>query len=557
LKVCEICGRVAYYDCAECGKSVCDSHVEKCSKCGRWFCSEHIKLVRGRYVCKKCLSSRIIPYLGVSAVIIFLVCGMIFVVPRFMHRLEITQGGLNLQPDADSETVQMILMLTYRNKSGSALEITNVSFKDEIINSLFKLEYLEKTKIEKDQVTSKLKIVFPNISYEKVQEIKNTSGTLFWKKVYMKKEESTNFSFNKNEIRYPVLLGIPEIPSGEIKEGDMFVVTIEVEILESIPEKCKPLDLIVKIEDENVVTIPEREKRLVIGKESYKFEFMANSSGNTLLKFGVRAADGIFWNEEKEKMRTLPVAVSTYNEIWLSGIKLVDINGKPLELDTNGEYTIKYSKDEQCPRYGLIFAVEGTGKQIIVFIHFDPLLEKVNLKTPDNISGFKLNGEFGTHENGLFFIISGLDGKEEFWWEFEPPFGKTEDFHQTLGVALIKITDETSPSCKVINKSIGRDMGKSMYNFNYNRMLNFDPGCFVTQDGNECCGREFMIRFKKEPEPEPEQTLPPRTSTPTPTPSPTPSPSSLLLASPSIFLFFASFTLFLLSCRSFREGGIL
>lgn len=551
MKVCEICGRVAYYDCAECSKSICDSHVEKCSKCGRWFCSEHIKLVRGRYVCKKCLSSRIIPYLGVAAVIIFFVCGMIFVVPRFMHRLEITNGGLTLQPDIDSETVQMTLALTYRNKSGSALEITNVSFKDEIINSLFKLEYLEKTKIEKDQVINELKIVFPNISYEKAHEIKNTSGTLFWKKVYMKKEESTNFSFTKNDIRYPVVLGIQEIPSGEIKEGDTFVVTIEVEILESIPEKCKPLHLVVNIVDENIVKILESEKRLVIGKESYKFEFMANSSGNTLLKFGVRAADGIFWNEEEEKMRTVPVAVSTYNEIWLYGVKLVDVNGKPLELDTNGEYTIKYSKDEQCPRYGLNFAVEGIGKQIIIFIYFDPLLENVNLKTPGNISEFKLNGEFGTRENGLFFIISDLDGKEEFWWEFEPPFGKTEDFHQTLGVALIKITDETSPSCKVINKSIGRDMGKSMYNFKYARMLNFDPGCFVTQDDNECCGREFMIRFEKEPEPE--QTIPPRTSTPTPTPT----PSSLLLASPSIFLFFASFTLFLLSCRSFREGGIL
>ena len=538
MKVCEICGRVAYYNCAQCGKPICDSHVEKCTRCGGWFCPEHIKRAGGKYVCKKCLSSRVMTYLGVAAILILIAGSTIFVLPKVMDRLEITDGELTFEPDVDGKTVKMVLTLMYENESGSTIEITNVSFRDETIKKLFKMEYLETQKIEKDQ-KGQLTILFPNIPYEEAGAIKDETCIIYWKKVYKGREESTKFSFSIAEVSpYPVNLLELVCRPDEIREEDTFSVEVEVEVLEKIPKESTPLTLVVEIVENDMVTAPEHERVLEFGRRSYEFEFYAQNKGTVTLEFRVVAKDQTEWGEKK----SLQVTIKRRDKVRLSSVKLVDENEEDLEFPL-------YFSEKGKPRYthGLTFAVEGTGEQVIVLVYFDvPYndFDGVVLKSPVNMTMNQLKGQFNEHD-GVFIVIKNLEERKEFFLEFKnPTFLEFNYFQETVGVALIKIDEETSPLCDTIRRLTSREIAQSTY----------DLICSASQgEGYQYCSKEFAITFEKKVVPTP--TPPPPLLTPTPTPSPTPSP---FLRSPqSIVLSYVSFFIFLVSYLFLRRGGIL
>lgn len=541
MKVCEICGRIAYYDCAECGRTLCDSHVEKCSKCERWFCSKHIKFVGGKHVCRKCLSSRVILYAGVSAVIIFVVIGMAFAIPRILDRLMVTGGDLEFNPDQDGQNVVMGLTLTYRNKSGSTLEIVNVSFDDEIIQKSFRMEFLENRQIEKNQ-SGELTILFQNISYEEAKDINRGVGTVYWKKSYMGRQESTKFSFKIGEIpEYPVIVGEIRLSSEEIKVRDPFAVEIVVEVLENMPEESRPLTLEMKIADENIVRPAESStggKLLEIGRKDYRFDFMAHLEGTTTITFRVVAKDGVVWADEKN----LSVLVGKHDTVKLSGVRLTDENGNPLESNVSGEYLMYFSKEGQRYRHRLTFVIEGRGTEIIVLVYFDvPYSEfsGITVIEPTTMRKYSMKGQFEGHVHGLFFIIPNLEGKIEFQLVFDnPTFKELGGSGETLGVALVKIGDEKSSMHDMIEQSTNRTISSSRYDLNCPQEIG---------DGYQYCFKEFAIKFEKEPE-SPE---------PSPTGTETERPGLSGGSPKSILLFYASFLTFLLTYISLRRGGML
>ena len=536
MKVCEKCGRIAYYNCAECDKPFCDSHVEKCTKCGRWFCPDHVRLIGGKYVCRKCLSSRVSAYVGVVAVLIFLVCGALYVLPGMRSGLVMTGGDLVLGPWVDAESVTMVLRLNYEYKSEASFEITDVSFDDDTIRSLFKMENLKRSEGDED---SYFEIVFPKISSELAQKIRDDAGRVYWKKGYRGKQETAEFSFKIGEIpRFPVLMGDPTPSSVEVKEGEVVAIAVEVEILEDLPEGIS-LTLAVEAGSRNVKIVSESQWQLKKGKNECEFSFRFPVEDRTVLKFKVLADDNMTqWGEKQ-----VPVTVSRRDRIWLSEITLVNQDGNPWNAE-NGEYVMEFStEEEQRPSYGLSFSAEGTGEQIVIFVYFDCSFNDVTLRKPQNIGMFQLDGQFGEHDNGLFLVISDLKEKKPFWLEFRnPTFDQTEDFQQTVGVALIRIADATSLSCSTIANSMGRSFSESTYEFMHDSMQNMS--CSPEQNGYESCSKAFVVKFKKKDKP----------ASPSPTPTGEPDREG---SSQNALLAYAFLFIFLLIYLLIRRGGIL
>lgn len=538
MKVCEMCGRIAYYDCAKCGKSVCDSHVEKCSKCGRWFCPRHITRIRGRYVCIKCLFSQVIICVGIVAII--LIVGMIFIPSKMEGNLEIPEANLTFDPNTDGKTVGMVLLLNY-NYDGNPLKIVDMSFSDKNMLGFFSQESLKETTIEEG--SGELKVLeILNIPYEEAQKITGNTGILYWKEGDKEKRRSTEFSFKIEEILYPVILGEPTLSSKEIKENEEFKANIKVTILDKIPPESMPLRLVMKTVTEKLT--PEREKELHIGENECSFDFEGFPDDSVTLVFRVVAGDGseTQWGEEK----VLEITIKRRDRIGLSKVYITD-NDRQIWVSSDKKYKMFFSKEEQEYKHWLTFSINGKGENILVLIYFDVnYTEFEGIRWGQKSLDITMNswrGEFdGKHRKGVFFIIPELEKPREFCVEFDNPSSEKFDnpFEEVLGVALIKINSTESPLCKAITESTNLEIATSTY----------DLTCVLVMqgDGYTYCKKHFTIRFEKEEEP-PEPTL-----EPTREPSPPPPPGG---GGKSFLLVYVSFFIFMLSYIFLRKGGIL
>ncbi len=549
MKVCEICGRIAYYDCAQCSRSVCDSHAEKCSKCGRWFCPKHIKQVGGEYVCSKCLSSRVTMYVALVAAVAVLLVGLIIVFGEIGRGLKTPDGELTYEWNPDAKTVNLILRLQYTNKSNTPVVITDVRFNDETLQSFYQAEYLEKKEIKKNE-SRELEIRFPEVPYETAQNITVDTGTLYWEKVPAG-EGNTDFSFAIDDIEFPVVLESPKLKDEEIKEKHFFEVEIEVEVLDKIPKASRPLYLILDADDEKIVDLIEPRKELKLGRNSYLFKVEALEDGSTELTFRVVAVDEVLWGEKK-----LPISIGSWGQVELSYAELVDGEGNPLKPE-NGKYEMFFSTEEQTYRHWLTFSVSGRGEDVIVLVYFDfdyQISGGIRLIEPPYEKLNHWQGLFnGEERKGVLFVIPQLVGQEKFSLEFDNPAYEMigNPLEKVLGVALIKITDENNPFQSKISQLTRKDIAASAY----------DLGCDSERRiGYEYCKKELTMKFEKkkeevEPTPKESPTEEPEESTQTAT------PSSLPFSSPgpgkSIFLSYIIFFFLLLSYLSLRRGGIL
>lgn len=526
MKVCEICGRIAYYECAQCSRSVCDSHAEKCSKCGRWFCPKHIKQVGGEYVCSKCLSSRVMMYVALVAAVAVLLVGLIIVFGEIGRGLKTSDEELTCDWNTDAKTVNLILRMQFTNKSNTPVVITDVRFNDETLQSLYLPEYLKKKEIQKDG-SGELEIRFPEVPYETAQNITADTGTLYWEKVPAG-EGDTDFSFTIDDIKFPVVLEPPQPKDEEVKEKHFFEVQIEVEILDTVPEASMPLYLMLDA-DKKMVKPVESKKELKLGRNLYLFKVEALEDGSTTLTFKAVAKDenGTLWGEKE-----LMVTIEPWGQVELSKIELVDGEGNPLTPE-NGKYEMFFSTKEQTYQHWLTFSVSGRGKDVVVLVYFDFDYQSnggIRLKGHPYKELNHWQGDFnGRERKGVLFTIPQLAGQQKFYLEFDNPTYEMigNPLEEVLGVALIKITGENNPFQNTI-KPAGKDIAASAY----------DLGCDSERGAEyEYCKEELIVKFGEKPKivkPEPEE-KPER----------------------SIFLSYIIFFFLLLSYLSLRRGGIL